>query len=201
MHAVLHCCGLHLRACDGAQVWLLFGQVHEVWKCQASLSPGTGCAVCRASRFLLLFFYVSACPCPCSTPALAGAPAGCRCEHALPPALLARDPSHTLCRHTKPWPQGSERTGHPLATVVPTGLFPSICLGCIPVLTPAPELLPVPWAETCTGCWIRAGLWGDQAGMGPLLGGERIQWEGDTVPYHKNRLALCSPCSAGMSTS
>lgn len=135
-------CMLSCMQCGGAQLWLLFGQVHEVWRCQASLSPGAGCAVCRASRFLLFFFYVSACPRPCSTPALARAPAECQCEHALPPALLTWDPSHTLSA----WPRGLERPGHPLATMVPTGLFSSVCLGCIPVLTPAPDLLPAPWA-------------------------------------------------------
>lgn len=30
------CCRLHLHACDGAQVWLLFVQVREVWKCQSA---------------------------------------------------------------------------------------------------------------------------------------------------------------------
>lgn len=124
--------------------------------------PSSGCYLDKSMKF--------------GSAALARAPAGCQCEHALPPALLTWDPSHTLCRHTKAWPQGSERHGHPLATVVSSGLFPSICLGCIPVLTPAPELLPAPWAETCPGCWMRAGLRGHQAGMGPLLGGEwRLQ--------------------------
>lgn len=126
--------------------------------------PRSGCYLDKSMRFvsarpiglpvqavlfaeLADFYYYFLCKCMSVALLYACAcqgPAGCQCEHALPPALLTWDPSCILCRHTKPWPQRSERPGHPLATMVTTGLFPSICLGCIPVLTPAPELLPVP---------------------------------------------------------
>lgn len=102
---------------------------------------------CLQSRqgFIVTISYVRMCPNPCA------APAGCQCARALPL------PPYSLgIPHTALWAQRAPATGitetwASLTATVPTGLFPSVCPGCIPLLTLAPKLLPIPWLRPALG--------------------------------------------------
>lgn len=112
-------------------------------------------------------------PRPCSTPALARAPAGSQCEHALPPALLTWDPSHTLCMATRTRETWASPTppcsSHLFAWVV------SLCSLLLPSCCQLPGLIPVPgvasgldFGETRQAwgpCWgrVEAAIWGCSA--------------------------------------
>lgn len=81
----------------------------------------------------------------------------------------------------------------------PPGLFPSACLGCIPVLT-LPELLTVPWPRPAPGWALGSpGRHGDLA-RGRV--GAGIQGMRCPIPKTQGAgIALRSPRTAGVSTS
>jgi len=147
--------------------------------------PGQSVPLCRRCRlqskqiFIIIIFYVSVRPCPCSTPAPAGALAGSRCERALPPPPCSLGIPHASAGAPSPG-QGLERPRHPLAAVVPTGLFPSTCVGCVPVLAVLPWPRPAPA--------VGAGLGSGEPGQtwDPCKGQRRGRERGDGVPHREN---------------
>lgn len=108
----------------------------------------------------------------------------CQCEYALP--LLPSSPEIPHTRSAGTPSHGDQRDpGIPWLPWSPPG---SSHLPVRDASLCSLLLLSRFLAETCTGCQSRAGLWGTQAGAGPLLGGEwRLASRGCSVPSQKRR--------------